>query len=261
MDPVTSLVSGHIAGKLIDRVADSFRVNVIERWSRRRASHFFQQFCFEVQRELGGERSEELEPLLDKLLEDEFATDLLFDSYRRISLSRSKSIGPRVIGILTARMAVENRHPTAAEESVLDAAEQLYDDEMLEFSSFIQDYQRRAADDNDEDVTLCERGILRIKWHCEQIDSNWDRQHDISLAPLNLSESCGSWGTKLAALGIIQTDMTERRWEYSEDSERHIDEDGSVREICWWIITWNTFFEFAALVDRVKFAATQQDTN
>jgi len=252
MDPVTSLVAGHAAGKLIDRVSAAFRVNVIERWSKRRAKHFFQQFCLEVERELAGEHSEELEPILDKMLEDEFATGLLFDAYRRVSLSRSKSIGPRIIGILTARMALENRDPTGAEESIMEAAEQLYDDDLVEFATFIHDYRRRADDDKDKDVTLTESGILRIKWNSKQLDSNWHHEFDVSLATLNLDKSCGSWSTKMEALGIIQTDLTERKWEYREDSERHIDENGSVREISWWIFTWDTYFEFADFVDLVK---------
>jgi len=49
MDPVTSLATGHAAGKLIDRVAASFRANVIERWSKRRAQDFFDEFCREVE--------------------------------------------------------------------------------------------------------------------------------------------------------------------------------------------------------------------
>ena len=252
MDPVTSLATGHAAGKLIDRVTASFRVNVIERWSKRRAQHFFDEFCREVELEAAGERSEKLEPLLDQMLEDEHATELLFDAYRRVSLSRSKTIGPRVIGILTARLALENREPTGAEESMMDSAEQLYDDELIEYASFIRSYRQRAGDDKQKDVTLCDRGILRIQWNCEQIDSNWHREFNVSLAPLNLDESCGSWATKMESLGMIQTDLTERKWDYREDSERHIDEDGSVREISWWIITWDTYFSFADLIDRVN---------
>jgi len=240
MDPVTSLAAGHAAGKLIDRVATSFRVNVIERWSKRRARHFFEQFCHEVEIELAGGRSDELESLLEKMLKDEHSTELLFDAYRRVSLSRSKTIGPRVIGILTAKLAIEQREPTGAEESMLDAAEQLYDDELIESASFIGEYRRRAADEKQDDVTLCDRGILRIKWNCEQLDSNWHREFDVSLGPLNLDESCGSWATKMESLGMIQTDLTEKKWNYQEDGERHIDQDGSVREISWWIITWDT---------------------
>lgn len=252
MDPVTSLATGHAAGKLIDLVADTFRVNVIERWSKRRAQQFFEHFCHEVEIELAGGRSEELEHLLDKMLQDEHSTELLFDAYRRVSLSRSKTIGPRVIGIITAKLAIKQREPTGAEESMLDAAEQLYDDELIEFASFIGDYRGRAADEKQDDVILCDRGILRIKWNCEQLDSNWNREFDVSLGPLNLDESCGSWATKMESLGMIQTDLTEKKWDYQEDGERHIDQDGSVREISWWIITWDTYFEFADLIDRVN---------
>jgi len=261
MEPVTSLLTGHVAGKLIDRVARSFRMTVVERWSKRRARHFFQQFCREVEIELAGGRSEDLEPLLDKMLQDEHSTELLFDAYRRVSLSRSKAIGPRVIGILTAKLAIEQRDPTGAEESMLDAAEQLYDEELIEFAAFICDYRRRAADEKQDDVTLCDRGILRIKWNSEQLDSNWHREFDVHLGPLNLNKSCGSWATKMESLGMIQSDMTEKKWDYKEDGERHIDQDGSVRELSWWIITWATYFEFADLIDRVnaEYATEQSD--
>ncbi|MEQ1905985.1 MAG: hypothetical protein ABL888_17480 [Pirellulaceae bacterium] len=252
MDPVTSLVAGHAAGKFIDRIAASFRVNVIERLSKRRAQHFFLQFCHEVEIELAGGHSEELELLLDKMLQGEHSTELLFDAYRRVSLSRSKTIGPRVIGIITAKLAIERREPTGAEESMLDAAEQLYDDELIEFAAFIGKYRHRAADEQQKHVTLSDSGILRIRWHCEHLDSNWHREFDVSLGPLNLNESCGSWAPKMASLGMIQTDLTEKKWDYKEDGERHIDEDGSVREISWWIITWDTYFEFADLIDRVN---------
>jgi hypothetical protein len=56
----------------------------------------------------------------------------------------------------------------------------------------------------------------------------------------------------MESLGMIQTDMTERKWVYQEDGERHIDQDGSVREISWWIITWDSYFNFANLIDRLK---------
>jgi hypothetical protein len=253
MEPVTSLLTGHFAGKLIDRFSRSFRTNVIERWATRRANNFFQQFCREVEIELAGGRSEELETLLDKMLQDEHSSELLFDAYRRVSLSRSKAIGPRVTGIITAKLAIEQRDPTGAEESMLDAAEQLFDVELIEFASFIRNYRRLATNEKPDEVNLSDRGILRIKWNSEKLDSNWDRDFDVSLGPLNLRESCGSWAKKLESLGIIQTDVTEKKWDYQEDGERHIDQDGSVREVTWWIITCDTYFVFADMIDRVNY--------
>jgi hypothetical protein len=187
------------------------------------------------------------------MLQDEHSSELLFDAYRRVSLSRSKAIGPRVTGIITAKLAIEQRDPTGAEESMLDAAEQLFDVELIEFASFIRNYRRLATNEKPDEVNLSDRGILRIKWNSEKLDSNWDRDFDVSLGPLNLRESCGSWAKKLESLGIIQTDVTEKKWDYQEDGERHIDQDGSVREVTWWIITCDTYFVFADMIDRVNY--------
>lgn len=251
MDPITSLATGHVAGKMLDRVSSSFRINVIERWSRHRAQNFFQQFCDEVQIELAGGHSDELEPLLDKMLQDEHSSELLFDAYRRVSLSRSKTIGPRLIGVITAKLAVEQRNPTGAEIGMLDAAEQLDDSELLEFASFFSKYRSHAAEDNHQDVTLCNSGILKIKWRSEQFDSSWPSKIDESISPLNLHDSCGSWAIKMEVLGIIQTDLTERKWNYEDNVEGHFGA-GSIREVSWWICSWDTYFYFADLITRIS---------
>lgn len=52
--------------------------------------------------------------------------------------------------------------------------------------------------------------------------------------------------------GIILDDIKERQWEYKEDGERHIDEDGSVREISWWLTIPKAFFRLAELVERAS---------
>ena len=54
MDPIGSMLTGHISGKALDRIGDLFRVHVIERWSRYRAGQFLDQLCLEVQREQNG---------------------------------------------------------------------------------------------------------------------------------------------------------------------------------------------------------------
>lgn len=251
MDPVSSLVTGHAAGKLIDKVSSSFRTNVIERWTKRRANVFFEQFCREVELETDGVESDRLEDLLSDMLEDEQCTELLFDSYRRVSLSRSKEIGPRIIGIMTARLAIEGRLPCPDEESILDAAEQLYDDDLIQFAAFLSEYEKRANDESDERTTLNKYGTVKINWAQEQLDSNWNREFSVSLAPLDLEESLGPWAPKLANLRFISTDLTKKKWDYQEDSERHIDQDGSVREITWWIHISEKFFDFGRMIDRV----------
>ena len=252
MDPVSSLVTGHVAGKLIDIVGASFRTHVIERWSKRRAEAYFEQFCEQVSLELAGQKSGDLEDLLEKMLEDEACSELLFDSYRRVCLSRSKTLGPKVIGIFSALLAIERRQPNDSEESMMDACEKLTDTELTEFATFVDEQRERAATPAQKDVTTTDQGILQIEWYKEQIDSNWHRESNVSVGPLNLDECLGMWAAKLCDLGILSSDVKERSWDYGVDSERHVDEPGSVREITWWIYLPIVFFRLADLVKRVS---------
>ena len=50
MDPVTSLVSGHVAGKLMEYVSLKFKTSVIERWVICRAEKFFDAHLKEGER-------------------------------------------------------------------------------------------------------------------------------------------------------------------------------------------------------------------
>ena len=252
MDQISSLFAGHVAGKLIDRIGASFRTHVIERWSKRRAQVFFAQFCDEVAVELSGAQSDSLEELLSEMLKDEACSELLFDSYRRVSLSRSKTLGPRVIGILSAQLALERRDPTVPEEVMMDACERLTDKELLDFAAFIDEHRQRARNLDHEDDESSDMGRLELEWAKEEIDSNWNRDFDVSIAPLNLNECLGAWATKLRDLGILSDDVKERKWDYEEDSERHVDEPGSIREISWWIYISDAYLRFAELIDRVS---------
>jgi hypothetical protein len=87
MDPLSSLLVGHAASKLLDKFGSSFRTHVIDRWSRRRAEEFFVQFYEEVSRQRDGVTSDTLDELLSKMVEDEVCSEILFDAYRRVALS------------------------------------------------------------------------------------------------------------------------------------------------------------------------------
>lgn len=102
MDPLSSLLVGHAAGKLLDKFGSSFRAHVVDRWSRRRAQEFLGEFCEEVSRQRGGITSDALDELLTKMVEDEICSEILFDAYRRVALSKSRALGPRVIALLMA---------------------------------------------------------------------------------------------------------------------------------------------------------------
>lgn len=244
MDPL-SLAAGHVAGKLIDRFSTSFRVNVIERWSRARAATYFEQFCQEIETELAGGQSDQLDTLLDQLLQDDYATEVMFDAYRSVVMSRSKTIGPRLVAVLTARLVVEQRLPNHREESFLWAAEELDDDELLAFAKFVHKTREEIADEFNEDVSL-DNTIVKIKWNTEEFQTSRYGSEPVSMSPLNLYDSHGSWAVKLSTRDVIRTDMTEESVTHDGDHEY------TTRYITWWIETWDSYFEFADIIDRVS---------
>jgi hypothetical protein len=258
VDPITSLLTGHIAGKVIDFVGSNFKSSVIERWSKRRAESFFDEFCREIEIELAGRRSEELDEMLNHILTDETCSEVLFDAYRRVTFTKSKDIGPRIIGIITAELVVKERNANRVEEVMLSAAESLSDAELLEYASFVKEHQAKVASVGKKNDIFVENGCLKIKWYKEQIDSR-SHSSDVSIAQMDLDEVLGSWAAKSKDCGILIEDMKERTWHYREDGERHIDEDGSVREISWWLYVPQSYFRLVELIERVSPAAVVPD--
>lgn len=251
MDSLVSLLIGHLSGKTIDGIGELFRAHVIERWSRFRAQQFIEQLCIEIQRENNDEISPNLMLKIDSLLDDEIATEVLFDAYRRVSLSRSKMHGPRAIAIIIARILAEERTANWSEEVMMDLVEDLYDDELEEFAPFVHRYTKDTIGPQKKDVSFAKDGDIKIEWHSEHIDSNWKHNAAITVSPLNLSEALGNWASKVEAVGIFSTGVTERNWDYKEDSERRIDHDGSIRELTWSMVIHKEYLELADLITRV----------
>lgn len=256
MDATSSFLIDYAAGKLIDNLASQFRTHVIARWSKQRAEEFFYQFCREVGKEATDGNSDKIDSMLQEMMEDDVKSEILFDAYRRVSLSRSKKIGPRIIGLITAKLVIAGETASDEEDNMLLAAENLSDDELFAYAQFVSEQKQYALDEKRKDVVFNKYGDLQNEWSKEQFDSNWRRHTEVSLAPLDLGECLGRWATKLQTYGIITDDMKERQWEYEEDSERHVDEPGSVREVSWWIFLPKAYFSFAELIDRVSGATS-----
>jgi hypothetical protein len=252
MEPVSSFLVGHAAGKLLDKFGSSFRAQVIERWSRRRALEFFDQFCKEVSGQCDGATPRELDEALTKIVEDEMCSEILFDAYRRVALSRSKALGPRIIALLTAELVGQRRVAGDLEDTLFLAAENLTDDELIAFAKFV--HKEQAAPANG--TTKAGRG-LRVKWCEEQFDSNWPSKDTVSTGPLDLDECLGRWAGKLKSYGLIKEELQERQFNYRQDFDRHIDEPGTVREIDWWI---SVPAEYLKLVDLIHRAGGDAET-
>lgn len=254
MDPISSLLVGHAAGKLLDKFGQGFKTHVIDRWSHRRATEFVEQFCKEVAQEGGGDLPEDLDDRLTKIVKDELCSQILFDAYRRVALSRSRVLGPRIIALLTAELVAEQRPAGDSEDAILTAAESLTDDELLAFLRFVRDQEAKRSLGSNQT-----RPGLRIKWCDERFDSLW--RQSISTGPLDLNECLGRWAGKLESYGIIQTDMQEREVDHDPASKRSIVESQrphAVREITWWI---NVSAENLRLADLIYRAGGNGESN
>ncbi|MUJ26327.1 hypothetical protein [Aliivibrio fischeri] len=113
-------------------LAKSFASNVIEKWTRRRAENFFEAFQNEImeKRQIGDDFVH-IEQEIEKIISTEIGSEILFDAYRRVSLSKSKHIGPKIIGLLTAEICLEKRVANEFEEMIFSFAENLNDIEMI----------------------------------------------------------------------------------------------------------------------------------
>jgi hypothetical protein len=251
IEPITSLLASQATDSAVGGIAALFKTQVVERWSKHRAKVFFNEFKRVVQESSSEVPSSQLVEKLDVLIKNEKNSEILFDAYHSVCLSRSKDIGPRIIALVVAEVILEERFLAEDEERILLAAENLSDNELTEFYEFSQEKQQSAVNKHDGDYILCSNGSLRIKWCTEQFDSNLPKVGEIAIAPLNLATHIGSWAEKLSRYGLLIDDLTEKRWDYEEDGERHIDEPGSVREVTWWIEIPKEGFKLAELTKKI----------
>lgn len=250
MEPISSIAVDYVTDKIIEAVESAVRTHVIERWSRHRAHQFFDSFCKSLHD--NGIAEAELSKMLDELLSDDRRSEVVFDAYRSVCLTKSRTVGPRIIALLTAELVVANAIAGAHEESIFSAAEELSDGEFDEFLNFTDHHVDEARKGNNKSSVLDPGGSLHVQMEEETIDSNWRSNRSVSMGPLDLANDVGTWAAKLKRLGLLSDDVRERQWQYGVDSERHIDEPGVAREITWWVHMHAAAIELSELLRRAK---------
>jgi hypothetical protein len=186
---------------------------------RRRAEAFFDTFVAELAARDQTEQSlSSLEPMLAEMLGDELKSQVLFDAYRRVSLSASPSIGPRIIAVLTARLIAANRVANADEERLMLSAEILNDRDVVSFCIYLSEhpldkgYELKLFDAADESNAL--HRAMRI-------------------GPVNVAEEVGNWCLKLQSTGLVVQDVATEARHYRADLESHIDTSGTITTYVW----------------------------
>lgn len=217
-------------------LAKSFASNVIERWTRHRAEKFFEEFQNRLNeyRIQGGSHVNITEEI-EAILATDLGSEVVFDSYRRVSLARSKDIGPKIIGILTAEICAEFRNADDFEELVFSVAETLNDKEMIEVSSTINEWLELSKSPKEKGGSLgsayVEEGELKYVLDHDVIEniSYVANSKEVDLSTDGIYEEFGSGVQKLRNLGILTIDVQQSTFSYKEDSERHIDQDGTAQ--------------------------------
>lgn len=217
-------------------LAKSFASNVIERWTRHRAEKFFIEFQNKLlANRLEGDVQVNVSEEIEEILSTDIGSEVVFDAYRRVSLSKSKDIGPRIIGILTAELCIENRTTNDFEELIFSVAETLNDSEMADSVSTIKHWLSLSKHGK------C-KGYLAGSAYIEDDELKYVLDHsviedisymanskEVNLSTDSLYEEFGSGVQKLKSLGVLTTRIQQSTFSYHEDSERHIDQDGTAQ--------------------------------
>lgn len=207
MEPF-SLATGYLSGKLTAGAESLLRTHVIERWTRRRAVAFFETFVQAVTDP--GASDEEVQEQLDAMMKDEDTSELLFDAYRSVALTKSKSIGPRVIALVVAGIVGRNGKATVDEEKVLIAAEELLDAEFLDLVVWVKSSEgRRLTAVHDSGGMTVDYGSDTVPTKYNRHAAFFARNQGTPLGPVDLVESVGTWAQKLSRLGLVSPETRE----------------------------------------------------
>ncbi|UZN49142.1 hypothetical protein KZ686_00160 [Cupriavidus cauae] len=251
MEPVTSALVSSAKTAVVKYVGEFIKGKVIERWSQYRAEKFYDSFLEEFQKQADVRcQSADLDDLLLKVSERDEVSSLLFDAYRRVCLSASRELGPRVIGLLTAEIVLEGRTATEGEEQMFQAAETLNDKEFLEFAGYLKAQVPRLSEHQRE--CLKALGWAKILVADDQAHCELEGGYLRPAAPFEIGGYVGIWALRLKNIGLISEERDEEVWVVPHDSERHIDQDMRCRSTKDYLVTTPECHRLAYLIDRAS---------
>ena len=241
-------LSSLVGGQVLNAGAALIKYRVIARWSRYRADRFLEALMEAVRFEMGhGVSEEEPNDVLNRMMAKEANTEAVFEAYRRVCLSRSRDIGPRMVGMMTATLLLEERRPTAVEDSIFDVAENFSDSELLDVVDVVRGWQKSERDGYKDIASV--GGTIQ-----HTIESTWidDRSSKGIDGSSQLISILGPWGEKLRSYGLVREVVHERRKHYREDSERHIDQDMSGRLVSRTIVFVAGYADLIDFIERAE---------
>jgi hypothetical protein len=183
-------------------LAKKFGAAIIERWTRHRAERFFEAFLEELRHE---PTDEETDKHLEEILNDDIKSEVLFDAYRRVCFSKSKTIGPRIIGRLTGELVNEGQMASDSEEAIFAAAERLSDGDIVEFMKYYHEHRTKAENaTDDKGEHRMSGGDVIIRWNEERLDSSGYGHSEIDIGSFPWKLAFGHWAVELKQCGLLE---------------------------------------------------------
>lgn len=207
IDLVAHKAMDALGDKLADGLVATFRKAVIERLSAYRAQLFYRALTSSFAEEQAeGVEFPETVAAIEVALAGELTSAMLFDCYRRVCFSRSKDLGPVIIGLLAGKLAAAERDASTDEEEVFGAAEEMTDRELLGVVDFSDLCTRELARLNSV-YSRTEAGGVVIAMNQMLPGASPFGGNPARVGPVNLGTSFGAWARKAEALGIIVQDI------------------------------------------------------
>jgi hypothetical protein len=211
---MTALVASKFVGiEVFNSVKDRFKTAVIERWSKHRAEQFFHSFVQTLAHyDLKLVDETFVKAQLDSLFSDELKTEVLYDAYRQVAFAASKTVGPRIIGILVARLVHFRRLANDGEEKILIAAESLNDDEFEKFEIFFKDVLESEEQLRKREFEKRRKyNVWKHEENGYEIDLGSKKFDDYTSVTMSvdLDRQFGTWALKLQSVGLLKASVHE----------------------------------------------------
>lgn len=199
-----------LASTLGTYLAKNFAGQVIERWTKYRSEKMLEGLVAGLSEErLTGEKGD-INDELSRILSDDRHSEALFGAYRRICFSKSKTIGPRIVGYLTAKIIAEGRVAFDEDEEIFEAAERLGDADLI---AFHKQYHEEASKANKAPNGLPKNewdgngGAITVPWDSKEFYSHIGSFKGEDISHLDLGVAYGRWAGELGRIGLMTTVM------------------------------------------------------
>lgn len=192
-----------------------------------RNKYFLDAFLEEVIKEQETSIEENsLDQIFRKIENSTDMLEMLYEISRQVALSRSKKLGPKIMGLLSAKLVYEERFANNTEELIFEVAEQLNDIELRDISNLIKSIKWLEKTDFGRIphlyVSTTHDGVThKIRDFIEVYKRNGYYQFMLHTDTIFISDSpqiisnpsletfFGRWAIKLRNLDIIQEETLE----------------------------------------------------